>query len=1068
MQKNKLFKRWKLLLMLLSICISSNQLYAQSKIITGTVSDEKGEKLVGATVKLKTGTLSSTTNVNGQFTINVPANETTLVVSFIGYLTKEVTVNSQTTSLTVTLTTNSRDLKDVVVVGFGTLRKQDVTGTVASVSGKTLQEIPSANVFEQLKGRVAGLDVVNSPNGPNITIRGNRTIGNPGADRPLIILDGQPYYNFIENINPNDIKSIDVLKGASATAIYGSRASGGVLLITTNRGRVGQSVVSYDSYVGISDFQGKFKMLDGAGYAQLKADAAEGSLLQSSGFATTNSLTAVEKQALAAGVSTDWVDLYTKPSVLWDQSLRVSSGTEKTQFSLGLAYRTNSTLEPNIGTKRITLNANVDHRISKLLKVGASIQTSVRLIKNGGAGQLFNAQWMSPLAYPYNPDGSINTLPLVGSIDELTLNPLVPASNPDAFYNYTRGFLNNNIVYAELNPFKHLTYRYTINYNYSQSLQGTYNGINGAGITTIARTNASTANNYQHRLAQEHLITYDNTFNEKHRLNLVGAFTQERQQTENSSSNVTGIPQDAVKNSNLGLGTFVSQTGSYQQQGLLGAVGRLNYTYDNRYNFTATFRGDANSRLSEGKKWITYPSLGLGWVISNESFMKRYQFIDNLKLRAGYGQTSTTESIQPYEILGRLSNAFYQYGGVSAGNDQGVAVRTLVNNNLTWQRSSEYNIALDFGLFKNRLTGSVEVYSTKTKGIIVNNILPITNGAGSQRSNLATSASKGLEVTLSSVNIENLGGFSWTSDFNVSFNRERIVELPNGAPFNIETGLFVGQPLSVIYDLRKVGIWQIADSQGINTQKSAADGGTVYLPVRGQTSPLQYPGQVRVQDVNGDGKIDANDNQIIGNFQPKYIFGFTNRFAYKNFDLSIVIQGRMKFTTVVPYVSSSNSGLNGWQFLGLGRHNQPVMDYWTPRNQEGVFPMPNNTTQSQYLSTLQYFDGSFIRAKSINVGYNLPSNLVKRVGLSSLRVYANVTNPFVIYAPIRRNSFSVTDPESISNAGNQNGLNPASVSTSGNIGGFNPNDSNNNPYRGVAISPGLQTRDFIFGINARF
>lgn len=1065
MRKLRLSTCWKAYVVTWSLTLLSIVLHAQTVGIRGKIVDEKNEPLVGATIRVTNGAGAAVTDVNGKFLLNAPSSTKSITITFIGYNDLTKGIPAGTTDLgTITLIGNSNNLKDVVVVGFGTLRRQDVTGTVASVSGKTLQEIPSANVFEQLKGRVAGLDVVNSPNGPSITIRGNRTIGRPGADAPLIILDGQPYYNFIENINPNDIKSIDVLKGASATAIYGSRASGGVLLITTNRGRVGQTTTSYDSYVGISNFQGKFKLLDGPGYAQLKADAQEGSLLQNNGFAQTYSLTDIEKRALAEGVSTDWVDLYTKPSVLWDQSLRVSSGTERTQFNLGVAYRTNNGLEPNIGTKRITLNANIDHRISKFIKVGASIQTSLRLIKNGGSGQLFNAQWMSPLAYPYNADGSVNYLPLTGSTDETTLNPLVPGVIPDAFYNYTRGFLNNNIVYTELNPVKHLTYRYTVNYNFSQSLQGVYNGINGSGITTIARTNASTTNNYQYRLAQEHLLTYDNTFVNKHHLNLVGAFTQERQQTENSSSNVTGIPADAVKNSNLGLGTFVSQSGSYQQQGLLGAVGRANYTYDDKYSLTATFRGDANSRLSVGKKWITYPSLGLGWVISRESFMKRYAFVDNLKLRAGYGQTSTTESISPYEILGRLGNAFYQYGGVSAGNDQGVTVNTLVNNNLTWQRTSEYNIALDFGLFKNRLTGSVEVYSTKTKDIIVNNILPVTNGANSQRANLATSASKGLEVTLSSVNIQNLGGFSWTTDFNVAFNRERIVALPNGALSNIGTGFFVGQPLSVIYDLKKIGIWQLSDSPGFTQTAN----GPVYQAVRGQTSPLQYPGQIRVEDVNGDGKIDFNDNQIIGNFQPKYTFGLTNRFAYKNFDISIVVQGRMKFTTVVPYVSSSNSALNGWQYLNLGRHNQPVMDYWTPRNPTGVFAMPNNTAQSQFQSSQQYYDGSFIRAKSINVGYNLPSKLVTKVGLASLRVYANVTNPFIIYAPIRNNSFSVPDPESSLNAGNQNSLNPASVTASGNIAGFDPNNSTNNPFRGVAISPGLQTRDFIFGINARF
>jgi hypothetical protein len=433
--------------------------------------------------------------------------------------------------------------------------------------------------------------------------------------------------------------------------------------------------------------------------------------------------------------------------------------------------------------------------------------------------------------------------------------------------------------------------------------------------------------------------------------------------------------------------------------------------------------------------------VGLGWVISNESFIKRFDFINNLKLRAGYGQTSTTNSIGPYNTLGQLSSSKYQYGGVSAGDAQGVRVTTLVNQDLTWQRTTDYNIALDFAILKNRITGSVEVYKQRTTGIILPNQLPITNGASSQISNLGTSANKGLEITLSSINIQNLGGFTWSTDYNMAFSREHIVALPNGAQSLITAGEFVGQPLSVIYDVKKIGIWQTSEAT-----QAAVYGAK--------------PGQIKIQDVNGDGKIDFQDNQIIGNFQPQYTLGLTNRFSYKNFDLSIVIQGRMKFTTIVPYVSSSNSSTNGWQFLNLGRHNQPVIDYWTPTNPTNAFPEPNAQNQGSYYSTLQYYDGSFIRAKSINLGYNLPSNLLKHLGVSSLRVYANVTNPFIIYAPIRNHGFSVPDPESVYN------IVPTALSTSGNVGGGDAGSGAN--FRGVGISPGEQTRDFIFGINARF
>ena len=1061
MRKFKLSNWWKMCVITVFTTLSSLMCYAQSTVVTGKVVDENNEPLTGATVRITGTNTAATSNLNGDFTLNIPASAKSITISFIGFsdLVKPITYGVKNLG-TIALAKNAKDLNEVVVVGYGTLKRQDVTGTVTTVDAKSLQEVPSANVFEQLKGKVAGLDVISGTNGPVITIRGNRTIGNPGADQPLIVLDGVPYYNFIENINPNDIKSVDVLKGASATAIYGSRGSGGVILITTNRGRIGQTVTAYDSYYGISKLEGQLQMLNGQQYAQLKNDAVLGAMREAVSPAQSYPLTATEQQALNEGVSTNWVDLLIKPATIWDQNLRVSSGTEKTQFSVNLGYRLSTGLEPNIKGERYTLTGSVDHKINNAIKFGVSIMNSLRTNDNGGAGQIGSAQWFSPLAYPYNPDGSVNYLPLTGQLDGSALSPLVPGDIPAAFYNHTRGFLNNDIVYAELSPFEHLKYRFTVDYNFSQSLQGVYNGINGGSILTVAKTNASTTNNYSYRLSQEHLLTYDNTFAAKHHLNVVAAFSTEKSHTENSNLSATGIPLDAMQNTNLSFGTFNADGGTWIETGLISYIGRVNYAFNNKYDLTATIRADGNSALADGHQWTNYPSIGLGWVISNEPFMQRFGFLDNLKLRAGYGQTSTTSSASPYNTLGRLSSVKYQYGGQPAGDASGVRVTTLVNNALDWQRTSEYNIALDFSLLKHRLSGSVEVYSQKTTGIILPNALPASNGANSQTSNLGTSANKGLEIGLSSNNIQNLSGFSWSTDFNIAFSREHIVELPNGAQALIGVGEFVGQPLSVIYDLRKIGIWQISDSPGIDAAKSAAAGGTVYLPVTGQTSPLQYPGEIRVQDINGDGKIDNNDNQVIGHFQPQYTFGFTNRFNYKNFDLNIVIQGRMGFTTVVPYVSSSNSSVNGWQFLNLGRHNQPVLDYWTPANPNGQWPSPNVYTQSPFYSTLQYFDGSFIRAKSINLGYTLPANLLKHIGMSSLRIYANITNPFIIYAPIRNHGFSVPDPESISN------IAPASANASGNIGNYDPNNASS--YRGVGISAGEQTRDFIFGINARF
>jgi len=795
-------------------------------------------------------------------------------------------------------------------------------------------------------------------------------------------------------------------------------------------------------------------MLDATGYQQLKKDVLQGAVLQGlQGTTDPNGLTQVEKDNIAKGVNTDWGRLVIKNGFTTDHSLRVSGGSEKVQFNVGMGYNLGTTLEPNNQTQRLTLNTSVDAKLNNILKVGASIQNTLRIIQADGGSQYAAAKTYSPLFSPYNADGTINVTPFVGTQDSGAANPLLRASLPNAYYNHTRGFVTNDVVYAELSPIDHFKYRYQVGYSYSQSLQGQYNGINGADIVTIIKTNASTTNNSQYATTQEHLLTYDNNFG-KHHINFVGGFTVETVHVENSNMSATGIPSDANKNSNLNLGTFQGFGGNVTETGLISYLGRLNYAFSNKYDLTATYRIDGNSTLATGHQYTSYPSLGLGWVISNESFMQKYTFIDNLKLRAGYGENSTISG-SAYQTLGQLNTSNFQYGGLPAGDAQGVRVTTLVNSALTWQRTKELNLALDFSILKGRLTGSIEGYAQNTSGIILDNILPATTGASTQKSNLGNSSNRGIELTLSSINVRGSHGLTWSTDFNIGFARERIDRLPNDAPFNIGSGLWVGQPLSVIYDLRKTGIWQISDSPGIDVTKSGqtsgvADGQKVYLPIAG-LSPQTYPGQIKVQDLNGDGKIDNNDNQIIGHNNPNYTFGFTNRFTYRNFDLSIVIQGRMGFTTVVPYVSSSNTGAQGWQFLNTGRKNQPVIPYWTPSNPGGTFPEPN-FTQGNYYSTLQYYDGSFIRAKSINLGYNVPSTVLKHIGIASLRLYANMTNPFFIYAPVRNFGFTVPDAESTNLNGNQ-------------INAFSASGSNPRP---VGINATTQVRTIIFGINARF
>jgi TonB-dependent starch-binding outer membrane protein SusC len=453
---------------------------------------------------------------------------------------------------------------------------------------------------------------------------------------------------------------------------------------------------------------------------------------------------------------------------------------------------------------------------------------------------------------------------------------------------------------------------------------------------------------------------------------------------------------------------------------------------------TATVRVDGSSNLSPGHQYFTYPAFGAGWNISNEKFMANTALFNNLKLRGGWG-ISGNRNVGPYATLGLLSTSTYNFGQSTQGQQSAYTVTSLPNSSLTWQSTSQTNLGLDFGILKNRLTGSIDVYQQKTKDILLSVNLPQSNGANSTLKNLGKTEGKGIEITLSSINIQSKNGLNWSTDVNFSVNREKITQLTTPTELaNKGNGWFVGEPLTVIYDVKKIGIWQTEDSaKGL---------------LKAQTSPIQYPGQIRVEDINGDGKIDANDRQILGNFEPKWEGGMTNRLSYKGFDLSVVVFARMGMKVLVPYLTADGGG-NGFPFFNQGRQNQLKIDYWTRTNPVNTFPAPDaGTDRLLFGSTLGYQDGSFIKCRSINLGYNIPSAALRKAGISSLRVYLNATNPFIIYSPFVRDGLG-PDPE-----GNGYG---GAVSAAGSDVGV--------PSRQISVNANNpSTRQYTFGVNVRF
>lgn len=1038
MEKLKLTKRWKALLLLIGISLISATTFAQTRTITGKVIDEKGETLIGATVKLKSSAGATTTDVNGNFSIKVTPAETALRISYVGYLDKDVPVTAETKNMTITLAPNARALNEVVVVGYGTQKKSDVTGSISTISGAALQDVPAApNVVDQLKGRIAGLDIQANGTTPGssgqIRLRGERSFATSqssadATNQPLFVIDGVPFIGgSFNDINQDDIVSVDVLKDASATAIYGSRASGGVIIITTKRGKAGRSVVTFSTNVGTSKITNEYPFMNGPEYAAFKQQ----SIIGNPGLSTSYPFTVAEAAGLANGTSTDWQKLIYRTGFITDNQLGVSGGDEKTQFNISGGYHYEKGIQYTQNFDRGSLRMNLDHTVSNRVKVGLTSFQSLEHT-NGVSGILYNAAAISPLTSPYNADGSINLLPMTGSVDQpnrvnpLTLqNPYIQATN--------RRLYSFNTVYGEVKILDGLKYRFNGSLTYGQNQSNNYSPISTIvnTQTTNNLTTESVNNAESYIWLLENVISYDKTFNKKHHITFTGLYSTEKDHSQGQQINGQGIPADYIQSYNLFLANSVSApNGSYTESGIISYMARVNYAFNEKYLLTATVRTDGSSRLSAGHQYFTYPAFALGWNVDREDFMKHASFISSLKLRAGYGVTAD-QNVNPYQILGNLSSNAYNFG---TNGQTGYLVTTIPSPSLQFEHTNNYNLGLDFGVLDNRITGTIDVYKQRTYNVLQVESLPPSNGAGSTTVNAGNSKGEGMEISLSSINIKNLGGFSWSSDFNIAFNRNSITSLHDNLTSDVTNGWFVGQPFNIIYDYKKIGIWQT------NEATQAAVYGA-------------RPGQIKIQDVNNDGKINASDLQILGSYQPNYTAGFTNHFGYKGVDLTFVAFARMGQKVAVTYLGADSGG-SGYPFFDQGRVNQLKVNYWTPTNPTNEFPQPDaSQTGPVNASTLQYRDGSFIKMRSISLGYTLSKSTLKYIGINSLRLFATVNNPFIIYSPLVKSGLAI-DPE-----GNGYGNQLAGAS----------NFSTNALGRAVTVGLGNPpARTFSIGVNAKF
>lgn len=937
--------------------------------VTGTVSSESGERLPGVNVLIKGTQRGTTTDQNGGFKIDVQNASSTLIFSFIGYVKQEVVVGNQTV-LNIALKPDDMSLNEVVVVGYGEIKKADLTGAVVSMQPKDIVRGNPVMAAKAIQGQVAGATVTKSSNKPgagyNITIRGENTINN--STEPLVVIDGLMGGN-LNNLNPNDIQSMDILKDASSTAIYGARGANGVIIVTTKKGLSGKPRISYDSYVGLKVPAHLPKLMTSEQfYKAVYTDR----VLEGSTGAT---FTAAEKANIDAGKTADWVDLITDPGLQMSQNLSVSGGTDKTTYRFSGGYLNENGNVLYTGFKRYNLNAGLDSKIGRLFKLGFTSYASYSDQNVGSGESLRNAYRARPTGTVYfkdlanpseNSDFDIDGYAYwMGINDKQVPNPLADIDPKTSKLQTTNLTIMTN-GYVEFTPVKGLSIRSSLSGSYTAERFGDFRG-QWSKSQIGAKPRAQYDNRIMGNYTLDNIISYNLDLG-KHRLGVTALQSAFYQRNEAYQIAVRDLPYNSDWYA-LNTGTLTGMNSSLVERSLLSFMGRLNYSYNDRYLLTLTGRSDGASQLAEGNKWAFFPSVALAWRLGDEPFISNLNVFSNLKLRVSYGEVGNS-TVNPYSTQAGLINTGYDFDGTPAF---GFAPANLANKDLRWERSSERNLGIDFGFFKNRIAASLELYNRKTVDLILNQKIPTVTGFSQVIANVGQIENKGIELTLNTVNIA-ARNFGWNSTFAFTRNRNKLLELyGNGQLADKGNRLFVGYPIRANFDYKFDGIWQTADKDLAAKYK-------------------QVPGSVRVVDQNNDGIISStegiDDRVVLGTQLPNWILGITNRFTYKQFDFSFFTYYR----NGVQYNNSTLSGTFG-EISGTRYNKLASLDYWRSDN-------PSNSyfgvvAANPYRSAINYQDASFLRISDITLGYALPKSLMEKWKLSNARVYTQVMNPFV-------------------------------------------------------------------------
>jgi len=1021
------------------IVIAPEEVLQQKKLIGTVVDEANGQPLIGVTIMLEGTTQGTVTDANGKFNLTLPSNNAVIKVTYLGYLPQIINVKGLT-KIDIRLNADVKSLEEVVVVGYGTRKKSDITGSLTSISEKSLKERPVQNAIQAMQGKAAGVDIVSNvrPGAvAGVTIRGTRTIS--GSTDPLYVVDGIVLFGSINDINPNDIANMEILKDASATAIYGSRASNGVILITTKRGAKGTLTLNYDASVSLENIHsttdwassgetidrmrlaeingGTYKLgtaslsypdptadinkYGNGDYYTIAAIRAGYQWNDPGTFASVKTRASTQAE-IALGwptqvpvynsgniPTTDWVSLLTRMSVTQNHLLSLSAGNDISKIYFSFGYLDNEGTQDNQNYNRYTVKINGDITPKKWISAGASVNASLTtqeygtINRSGSATGAQDAYGVAlgeyRMARPFDSTGTMILYPGNNKAGP-TWNPLIDMQNSS---DETKTFNLQANAFGEVSITPWLKYRMNFGSGFRNTRAGTWQGTQSTLRRTAspqtAKDSYNTGINQSYMI--ENLLFFDKTFG-VHTVGVTLMQSAQDDKSENSAMTVSGVTNDAPRWYDLAANNSSTGPDSYStgfsERTLTSYMGRVNYSLLNKYLLTATGRFDGASVLATGHKWDFFPSVAFAWKLQEESFVKSIKWVNELKLRAGYGATGN-QSISPYTTTGPLSIYKYAFG---TGSAIGYQPYNMPNPDLRWERTESVNLGIDFAFLHNRISGTIEAYRTDTKNVLMDENIPSITGYPFITANIGQIRNTGIEISITSVNVQTKD-FHWTTDINWSTNKEEFVSLVNGKQDMVGNNWFIGQPTQVYRTYMVDGLWGNTPADLAEIAKWAANG---YTFAPGQYKP--------VEQGTPNYKLEDNDKVIRGTNRPKWIGGLTNTFVYKGFELSAFIYARIGqsyFSSLQP------GGSTGGAYVGYVRTMDPN-NFWSPTNLNAQWPQPttNPKASNADVNRATYInDGSFVSVRNISLTYNLEPRLVEKLKMKKLQVYCQILNPFL-------------------------------------------------------------------------